>query len=257
MMSVKLRFAAVVALAGAAALVGLEVYSQTRDALRIIVQDQCVPHWMQDKDPSPCASVTMSQTPRQFDGYALLPDIRGGAHFLLIPVKTVTGIESPDLLKPEAINYFADAWQARDRLKAVLGYDAARDDIGLAVNSHQHRSQDQLHIHIECLSRETYAALQMEADELSDQQWTPVKLGRSQFKAIRVMGEELGSNNPFALLAGKMPEAQSDMGSYTLLVAGMQFKAGPGFALVTGREVPGAESLLDPDCAVGARPAAH
>jgi CDP-diacylglycerol pyrophosphatase len=199
----------------------------------------------------------MSQTPRQFDGYALMPDIRGGAHFLLIPVKTLSGIESPDLRKPEAINYFADAWQARDRLKSVLGYDAARDDIGLAVNSQQHRSQDQLHIHIECLSRETYAALHKEADALSDQQWTAVKLGRSQFMALRVMGEDLGSNNPFALLAQKMPAAQSDMGSYTLLVAGMQFNSGPGFALVTGREVPGAESLLDPDCAVGARPAAH
>jgi CDP-diacylglycerol pyrophosphatase len=252
-MSFKLRLTAVVAIAGAAVLVGFEVYSQTRDALRIVVQDQCVPHWMQDRDPAPCTSVQMSQTPRQFDGYALLADIRGGAHFLLIPVKTIAGIESADLRKPGALNYFEDAWQARERLKAVLGFEASRSDIGLAVNSHQHRSQDQLHIHIECLSPETYAGLQKAVDSLSDKDWTAVKIGRSEFRAIRVMGENLGANNPFVLLAEKLPESQADMGSYTLLVAGMQFKSGPGFAIVTGRDTPGAESLLDPDCAVGAR----
>jgi hypothetical protein len=34
------------------------------------------------------------------------------------------------------------------------------------------------------------------------------------------------------------------------MVAGMQFKDGPGFILVTGKNVPGTEVLLDSTCAI-------
>jgi hypothetical protein len=40
------------------------------------------------------------------------------------------------------------------------------------------------------------------------------------------------------------------MDEFTLLVAGMRFREGPGFALLAGRAVPGAERLLDSSCAV-------
>jgi CDP-diacylglycerol pyrophosphatase len=253
----KVPGAALLALAGGAVFIAIAARSQSRDALRYIVQDECVPHWQQEKNPFPCDSVVVSEMPREFDGYALLPDIRGGAHLLLIPVKTISGIESAELLRPQAINYFASAWQARERLTPFLGYAAPRADIGLAVNSRQHRSQDQLHIHIECLSPNTYADLQQAADHLRDHEWTAVKLGQSQYAATRVMGEDLASTNPFMLLAQSVPEAAADMGSFTVLVAGMQFKDGPGFVMVTGRDVPGAESLLDSACLVGKRPASH
>ena len=125
------------------------------------------------------------------------------------------------------------------------------------MNSRQHRSQDQLHIHIECLSATTYAGLQQAADHLSAHEWTPIELAKSQYAATRVMGEDLASTNPFMLLAKSVPEAAQDMGSFTLLVAGMQFRDGPGFAMVAGKDVPGAESLLDPACRVGNRAASH
>jgi CDP-diacylglycerol pyrophosphatase len=252
----KVRVAAL-AVAASAFFVAIAARSPGRDALRSIVQDQCVPNWQQKKDPSPCASVSVTEMPREFDGYAVLPDIRGGAHLLLIPVRTISGIESPQLLEPQAINYFFPAWQARERLTPILGHAAPRGDIGLAVNSRQHRSQDQLHIHIECLSPDTYAVLQRAADRLSDHEWTPITLAASQYSALRVLGEDLSATNPFVLLAQDVPDAREDMGSFTLLVAGMQFKAGPGFAVVIGRRVPGAESLLDPACLISERTAAH
>ena len=248
---------ALLALAGSAVLIAIAARSQSRDALRYIVQDQCVPHWQQEKDPSPCASVVVTEMPREFDGYAVLPDIRGGAHLLLIPVKTISGIESPELLNPQALNYFALAWQARERLPALLGHAAPRDDIGLAVNARQHRSQDQLHIHIECLSADTYADLQRAADHLSDHEWTFIMLANSQYSAIRIMGEDLASTNPFLLLAQSLPDARQDMGSFTLLVAGMRFTAGSGFIMVAGKNVPGAESLLDPACLISKQKALH
>jgi len=41
----------------------------------------------------------------------VLADRKGGAHYLLIPTQTMAGIESGELLDPEAPNYFAEAWQ--------------------------------------------------------------------------------------------------------------------------------------------------
>jgi hypothetical protein len=54
-------------------------------------------------------------------------------------------------------------------------------------------------------------------------------------------------------LAERLPGAKQDMGAYTLMVAGMQFKDGPGFILLTGSNVPGTEILLDPTCAITRR----
>jgi len=229
----------------ASALLAIEGRAQNRDALRQIVEEQCVPNWVKQNNPAPCERVHL-------DGYAVLADAKGGAHFLLIPTTTVAGIESPDVLNPRAPNYFEAAWQARDRIAAVLGHDVPRDDVGLAVNSREHRSQDQLHIHIECLGREVYRALQAAAERLSDH-WSAVNIARSQYQGMRVMGEELEQDNPFALLAERLPGARQDMGAYTLMVAGMQFKDGPGFILLTGSNVPGTEILLDPTCAITRR----
>jgi CDP-diacylglycerol pyrophosphatase len=233
-------------------LLATESRAQNRDALRQIVQEQCLPHWVQQADPAPCERVILTAGPHDSQGYAILADAKGGAHFLLIPTERVAGIESPELLTPRAPNYFAAAWGARDRIAAVLGHDVRRDAVGLAVNSEQHRSQDQLHIHMECVGEEVYRMLRTAGERLTDR-WTPVRLARSQYEGLRVMGEELEQANPFELLAQRLPGARQDMGAYTLLVAGMQFKEGPGFIILTGRNVPGAESLLDSTCAVASR----
>ena len=225
--------------------------SANRNALRDIVQEQCLPHWLQQKDPAPCERVYLTGQPGS-DGYAVLADIKGGAHFLLISVHTITGIESPEILGSQALNYFAAAWQARDRLAAVLGHAIPRDDVGLAVNPEHGRGQDQLHIHIECLGPEVYQILHASAARLNEN-WSSIRLAGRDYLALRVMGDDLGINNPFEILAQRLPGARPAMGAYTLLVAGMQFKDGPGFIVVTGRKVPGAELLLDSTCALAGR----
>ena len=53
----------------------------------------------------------------------------------------------------------------------------------------------------------------------------------------------------FELVANMSPDAKHHMGNYTLVVAGMQFKSGPGFILLTGTG-PTGELLLDSSCAV-------
>src|SRR5271170_2041723 len=216
-----------------------------RDALREIVQDECVVHWQQQHTAAPCERVA--------EGYAVLADRKGGAHFLLIPTRTLTGIESPEVLESDAPNYFAAAWQARDRVSAVVGHDLPRSAVGLALNPKHARSQDQLHIHIECLRADAADSLQAAATRLSDT-WSRIEVAGWHFDALRVMGEDLGASNPFRLLADRLPDAKAGLEDYSLIVAGMQFKEGPGFAVLAGTALPG-ELLLDSSCAV-ARPRA-
>lgn len=217
-----------------------------RDALREIVEDQCLVHWRQSHSPRPCERVIPSDSPQARNGYAILKDRKGGAHYLLIPTRRIVGIESPDLLDPAGPNYFDAAWTARDEVARSIGHAVSSNMIGMAVNSRRARSQDQLHIHIECLQPAIYAALQVHADELSDV-WRPIPVPDWQLWAMRVPGETLGDRNPFQLVAKRPGNSASDIGDYSLLVAGLDTKAGPGFALLAGTRG-GTERLLDSGC---------
>ena len=220
-----------------------------RDQLRFIVQQQCVPHWRAATDPAPCVSVTTLGGGSSPDGFAVLADRKGGAHFLLIPTRTITGIESPDVRAVDALNYFDAAWKARNVLANVVGHSVPRTAVGLAVNHLHARSQDQLHIHISCVRRSVYEALQAGAAQIGPN-WSPMSIEGWSYQTRRVMGQQLGPANPFELLAEGVPGAKQAMERFTLLVAGMQFKEGPGFVVLAGGSVPGAELLLDPSCAV-------
>jgi hypothetical protein len=63
------------------------------------------------------------------------------------------------------------------------------------------------------------------------------------------MGVELDGTNPYDLLARLMPEIHRRMGDYTVIIAGMQFRDGPGFLALTGIG-PDGDLLLDGTCAV-------
>jgi CDP-diacylglycerol pyrophosphatase len=221
-----------------------------RDALRHIVQDQCAVHWLQQHDARPCERVYLPDALHERDGYAVLHDIKGGAHFLLIPTRTIAGMESTELVEAGTPNYFAAAWQARDLVAAVVGHSVRRGTIGLALNPRHARSQNQLHIHIECLRPDVAHVLHAAAPRIRDT-WSSVYVGAWDYQAIRIMGEELGGANPFELLADKLPAAKSAMGDYTLVLAGMDFDEGPGFILLAGKG-PAGELLLDSTCAIAA-----
>jgi CDP-diacylglycerol pyrophosphatase len=230
------------------ALIAAPALCSNRDALRQIVQEQCVAHWVQQHNPAPCERVYLADPVREDSGYAVLADRKGGAHFLLIPTRRIAGIESPELIEPGAPNYFSSAWQARDRLAAAVGHEVPRNAVGLAVNPMHARSQDQLHIHIECLRPDVFEALNRDGDRIAAT-WTPVSIGGAGYSALKIMGEDLGDDNPFKLLTDVIPQAHRVMGDYTLVVAGMQSKSGPGFIVLAGTSVAG-ELLLDSTCAV-------
>lgn len=248
-----LALAAAFALAAAPAIAG-------RDDLRLMVQQQCVPDWIQQHDPAPCEQVQIpggeealfgATVHRALQaGYAVLVDQQGGAHLLLVPLATISGIESPALLESGTTNYFAAAWNARARIAAAAGRELAADEVGLAVNSRYSRGQDQLHIHMECQGAALHGALVAQAAHLSAQ-WSALEVGGVRYEARRVPGGSLDSVRPFELLAAGVPGARADMAAYTLLVAGVQFADGPGFVLLARRAlIAGGQRLLDASCAI-------
>jgi CDP-diacylglycerol pyrophosphatase len=256
-----LRAAALIGLclfAACAARAPSNVAPNERDALRRIVQQQCLPNLRQNRDPAPCLQLV---TDGLSQGYAVLADRKGGAHFLLIPIRTLTGIEDPGVLRADSANYFEAAWQARDVLANAVGHAVRRDAVGLAINPLGHRGQDQLHIHIACLQPRVQAQLQSLAPSLGAA-WSAVRVNDAPYLALTVMGESLSGVNPFALLAHRV--RAPSMGAYSLLVAGVQLPNGPGFMLLAGRSgttargvilpppawPPTGEMLLDGSCAI-------
>jgi CDP-diacylglycerol pyrophosphatase len=251
------RWAAiVVALPLAIVLAAVAAHSANPNALREIVDGQCVPDMQQHADPKPCAEVDLTGgVPR---GFAILKDIKGASQFLLIPTDVIDGIESPALLAPDVVNYFDDAWTARTLVEKALGRTMPRDALSLAINSKYGRTQNQLHIHIDCIAADVRDSLRNQRDRIGDQ-WrlldTP--LAGHRYYARRVLGGTLAGQDPFKLVAQDIRGADADMALYTIVVAGMDFDAGkPGFVILArradlaGGDVGSGEELQDHSCAL-------
>ena len=204
------------------------------NALWTIVHDQCVPDQEANSDPGPCALVELTSGERR--GYAVLKDLVGATQFLLIPTDRISGIESPTLLEPDAPNYFAAAWDASGFVDARAGVDIPRDWMSLAVNSAAARTQDQLHIHIDCVRADVREAVSRRIAEVGSE-WAPFgeRLRGHPYVAMAVEDETLDGANPVQLLAKR----SNDMGLETLVVVGTYLANGkPGFILLASQADP-------------------
>lgn len=225
-----MRRAAIAVVAALTVLVGAPQAVADPNALWTIVDGQCTPDQRSHGDPAPCARVDLD------GGYAVLKDLVGNTQFLLIPTARVSGIESPEILAADAPNYVADAWRARSFVEQRAGRALPRDWLSLSVNSSAARSQDQLHVHIDCVRADVRQALISYVDAIGTTwQPFPVALVGQQYRAMAVWDPELNAVNPFRLLADGLPVG-ADMGAQTLVVAGITGADGrPGFALLAGQ----------------------
>jgi CDP-diacylglycerol pyrophosphatase len=228
----------------------------SRNALWEVVHDVCVPGQAQNRGPSPCLQVDLNGGAEA--GFAILRDPMAATHFLLIPTTQISGIESSIALLPGATNYFAKAWDARRYVSEALHRSLPPDDIGLAINSAVSRSQDQLHIHIDCVRADVFDALHKNEEQIGNH-WAPFQhsLVGHQYLAMWLPGEELGSNNPFRLLAESSPDAARTMGNHTLVVIGMTRADGTkGFVVLADQanrdsgDFGIGEELLDHSCRI-------
>jgi CDP-diacylglycerol pyrophosphatase len=224
------------------------------NALWHIVHELCTPDMKASGNPAPCVSVDFA------GGYAVLKDIQGKTQYLVIPTARVTGIESPELLATASPNYWAAAWDARKLVEDRIGHPMPREDIGLAVNSMSGRTQNQLHIHIDCIYPKVRDALQRAAPKIGAG-WTSVVLGKyhHHYRAKWLAGADLGDRDPFKILADTDRAARADMGDETLGLIGASRPNGAlGFILLsdpgdgTPNDEAAAEELLDHRCTIAA-----
>jgi CDP-diacylglycerol pyrophosphatase len=215
-----------------------------------IISTQCLPGQLERHDPSPCAKVSLDGG--QAHGFVLLKDRDGVAQYLLMPTARITGIEDPAILAPDAANYFARAWDEREVTPRRLGRPLAAADLSVAVNSIYGRSQDQLHLHIDCLDRTVAAALRQAAVP-HDGDWAAhrVTLHGHAYRIRWLAADQLASTNPFELLADSLPNARREMAAWTIALVGAPEG---GLYLLADRVHPAAgdrasaEELQDHDC---------
>jgi CDP-diacylglycerol pyrophosphatase len=222
------------------------------DALWKIISGACVPHQRESGNPAPCVLVDEAR------GYAVLKDRVGATQFLMIPTARIGGIESAELLAPGAPSYWDDAWAARAYVGARAGRDLPRDAIGLAINAISGRSQNQLHIHVDCIRADVRQALRDRSTAIGPA-WSPltVAFDGHDYMVRRIDQATLGATDPFRLAAEGLARARDDMAHETLVLTGAILADGAeGFYLledhagsVAGDRASG-EELLDHDCAL-------
>lgn len=226
------------------------------DALWQILHGKCAPDLAAHGNPSPCAEVAYPRG--EASGYVVFKDRNGAAQFLLMPTAKITGIEDPAILAPNATNYWQAAWRARAFMLARIGHDLPRDAIALAINSPYGRTQNQLHIHIDCLDIGVRDVLRAQADAIGTA-WAalPVRLAGHRYRARRVDDSDFARTDPFRLLAADPPVGAAGLGRHTLVAVGWRFAGGAdGFLLLDDEYDPlsgdfaSGEELQDHACAV-------
>jgi CDP-diacylglycerol pyrophosphatase len=136
--------------------------------------------------------------------------------------------------------------------------DLPRGDLSLAINSMYGRTQNQLHIHIDCVTPAVRDAVRRNMAAVGDS-WAPFPepLASHPYRALRVAGDSLDGADPFRRLADGVPGAREDMGKETIVVIGAELPGGaPGFIILAGRadaatgNTGSGEELQDHSCAL-------
>jgi CDP-diacylglycerol pyrophosphatase len=218
------------------------------DALWQIVHDRCVPDETANHDPAPCTQIDLSQR------WAVLKDAVGKTQFLLLATDRITGIEDPQVLAPQASNYFAAAWDARGFVVQRASHPLMNDQLSLAINSRMARSQNQLHIHVDCVRADVHEALHHIQGEFTTA-WSPITVAGEQYRIRHLDSADLQSKNLFALVAEQLQPGQG-MDLETIVLIGAAASDQDGFDLLAGRAGVGGnrgsgEALQDHGCATG------
>ncbi|WP_462120640.1 CDP-diacylglycerol diphosphatase [Methylorubrum extorquens] len=159
-------------------------------------------------------------------------------------------LEAPELQQARGATYLQEALAARRYVVDALGGRLAIEDVGLAVNSAGGRSQDQLHIHLDCVKPGVRLALRRYAAEIG-RDWAPMSIAseRRRFFALWVPADEVRSFNPFAALSRLPGRAVSLRETSFAVISAPAGAARPGLFVLAYRSPQAhAEGLLDHRC---------
>ncbi|WP_247654121.1 MULTISPECIES: CDP-diacylglycerol diphosphatase [Microvirga] len=138
-------------------------------------------------------------------------------HTLVVPTTRLVGIEAPALQQPGAVAYWQAALAARSVVVEATDGRVRIEDVGLAINSRNSRTQDQLHFHADCVQPEVLTALRRHEAEFGST-WKPLDFlqsldflrARQRFFGMKIASDELGTSNIFERLT-HLPIYQRDL----------------------------------------------
>ena len=189
-------------------------------------------------------------------GYAVVRAPFDKSHTIVTPTVPTIGIEAERLRGANAPNYFADAWLARRFAVEGLVRAPDRGDLALAVNSRLGRSQDQLHIHVDCIRPTVKRALQQTAAILPGR-WTRISVlpQAPRYWATALSSADLEGINVFDLVARGLHIEPKAMHETTIVVVGAGNVDGkPGFVILARQRIRHStdeahgEALMDHSC---------
>ncbi|MCJ2085977.1 CDP-diacylglycerol diphosphatase [Methylobacterium sp. E-005] len=231
---------------------GADAANPVRDVLWVALQG-CVLAKKAAGRSFPCLSVDLGDATRP--GTAVLRAPGHPTHTVVMPTDSVSGIEAPVLQGPRGAAYWRAALDARHFVSDVLQGRLPVAAVGLEVNSVGGRSQDQLHIHLDCMRRGVMAALKAQ-DPAVGERWAPfpVPLEEDRYLAVRVPADAVATFNPFAALAG-VPGWQGNLhdASFAAVSADPDDPAAGMIVLAYRMPDASAEELMDHTCRM-ARP---
>lgn len=238
-------------------IIGLAVAQGADRGLLWRVVQTCVVNARITGGSFPCLDVNIANGVES--GFAVIRAPLEATHIVVTPTTRMEGIESPALLAPGAENYFADAWAARRYVTERVSRPLTREDIGLALNSLPGRSQDQLHIHINCLQTGVRDALKAHATQIHAGTWSrlPFTLHNDRYWVTRVKSADLRNVNVFRLVMDGLHIAEADRSKVTIVLAGAVDRGEDQFYLLSlvamrpRRDQGHGEFLLDHTCAPG------
>jgi CDP-diacylglycerol pyrophosphatase len=207
------------------------------DFLWNTINEKCVPGQKAKNNPEPCIEVTLEKDGQT--GFVVYKDFHGPLQYLLMPASKITGMESAELLKDDALNYFYLAWQARAYMEKLYKAAIPPEEISLTLNSQQGRSQNQMHIHISCTRPDIKEQLHKNLDSLG-KDWKQIPggvLGHNYFWR-RISLQQFKEQNILKLLANDFPEAKDNMGEFSVGVVPIKNAKGDlDFAILADRAV--------------------
>jgi CDP-diacylglycerol pyrophosphatase len=213
-----------------------------RDGLWRVTHNICAPFSQVTGLPTPCLAVDRDK------GLATLRAPDDATHIIVTPLTRISGVESPILLRPDAPNLWAEAWGQRGWVAQGAGEKLGWNALGMAINSRPGRSQDQLHIHVDCIKPEVRDAL---AQGVRNQKsWFDIDFRpeAGRYHAKRLSADDL-NRNLFRMAALENPRASANRALQTIAVIGFEdSKAGRGFILLESGHGGSAEELLDHSC---------
>jgi CDP-diacylglycerol pyrophosphatase len=193
----------------------------------------------------PCAEV---EPPKDGGvGYAILKSPRNRSEFLVTPAVSIAGLESEDAASAAAASLWETAWDVRDDVASRVGRSLPRTAVGLVVNSKSSRTQDQLHIHIDCVSAAVTKLLAGGPTEPGPWAQFGHRLKGTRYWLKPMAGSSLVDVNVLEAVMG-LPQAAAALSNLSVAVIPASLASGDGFYVLASLSGAPSEPLLDHDC---------